>query len=93
MPFHPVSDFSRKPAEVIKRLKASGRPEVLTVNGSSAVVILDAQAYEETMALLDSLKQITAAKNALDRGEGRPAKEAFSDLRNRLEKHLSDEKI
>jgi len=90
---HPVSDFSRKPAEVIKRLKASKRPEILTVNGSSAVVIQDAQAYEEAMALIDSLKYITVAKKAFDKGEGRPAKEAFADLKNRLQAHFPDEKI
>jgi len=44
---HPVSDFSRKPAEHIKRLKETGRPEILTVNGKAAVVIQDAKAYEE----------------------------------------------
>ena len=90
---HPVSEFSRRPAEVIKRLKASKRPEVLTVNGSSAVVIQDAQAYEETMALLDSVKHISAAKEALDNGKGRLAEEAFSELNRRLEKHFSNEKL
>ena len=90
---HPVSDFSRKPAETIKRLKITKRPEILTVNGSSAVVIQDAQAYEETMALLDALKHINLAKNALDAGEGQPATEAFAKLESRLKKHFPNEKI
>ncbi len=90
---HPVSDFSRKPAETIKRLKITKRPEILTVNGSSAVVIQDAQAYEETMALLDSLKYINLAKNALDAGEGQAATEAFAKLESRLKKHFPNGKI
>ena len=38
---YPVSDFNRKSAEHIKRLQETGRPEVLTVNGKAAVVMLD----------------------------------------------------
>jgi len=36
---HTVTEFSRKPAEHIKRLSKSRRPEILTVNGKAAVVI------------------------------------------------------
>ena len=36
---YPVSDFSRKPAEHIKRLKETGLPEILTVNGKAEIVI------------------------------------------------------
>ena len=43
----PVADFSRKPAEHIKRLKETGRPEILAVNGKAEVVIQDAKAHEE----------------------------------------------
>ena len=41
---NPVSDFSRKPAEHIKRLKETGKPEILTVNGKAELVIQDARA-------------------------------------------------
>ena len=43
----PVADFSRKPAKHIKRLKETGRPKILAVNGKAEVVIQDAKAYEE----------------------------------------------
>ena len=41
-----VTEFSRKPAEHIKRLEKSKRPEILTVNGKAAVVVQDAATYE-----------------------------------------------
>ena len=41
---HPVSDFSRKPAEHIKRLKETGKPEILTANGKAELVIQSAKA-------------------------------------------------
>ncbi len=77
---HPVSDFNRKPAEHIKRLKKTGQPEVLTVNGKAEIVMQDAQAYEEMAGLLHSLKQIAISAKQHDAGEGIPVNEAFKDL-------------
>ncbi|NEO36617.1 MAG: type II toxin-antitoxin system Phd/YefM family antitoxin [Moorea sp. SIOASIH] len=74
---YPVSDFSRKPAEHIKRLKATGKPEILTVNGKAEIVIQDAKAYEEMVDLLETLKKIATAAKAHDEGKGIPADEFF----------------
>jgi len=90
---HPVSDFSRKPAEHIKRLKETGLPEILTVNGKAAVVIQDASAYEEMTHLLDTLKKIANAAQAHDRGDAILADDAFKGLRKRLMRQYSDAKI
>ena len=81
---HPVSDFSRKPAEHIKRLKETGKPEILTVNGKAEIVIQDAQAYEEMAGLLHSLKQIAQSVKQHDTGEALPADEAFARLSKKL---------
>jgi len=75
---YPVSDFSRKPAEHIKRLKETGQPEILTVNGRAELVIQDAQSYEEMIDLLDTLEKITTAAKSHDKGQGIPANEFFS---------------
>lgn len=80
----PVSDFSRKPAEHIKRLKKTGQPEVLTVNGKAELVIQDAKSYEEMVSLLHSLKQIAQSKKEHDTGKGIAAKKAFSRLSKKL---------
>ena len=80
----PVSDFSRKPAEHIKRLKKTGRPEVLTVNGKAELVIQDAKSYEEMASLLYSLKQIAQSKKEHDTGKGVSANKAFSRLSKKL---------
>ena len=80
----PVSDFSRKPAEHIKRLKKTGRPEVLTVNGKAEVVIQDAKSYEEMIGLLHSFKQIAQSKKEHDMGKGVPAKKALARLSKKL---------
>ena len=74
---HPVSDFSRKPAEHIKRLKETGRPEILTVNGKAELVIQSAKAYEEMIELLGTLEKIARAAKEHDEGQGIPVDEFF----------------
>ena len=62
---HTVTDFSRKPAEHIKRLRESKRPEILTVNGKAAVVIQDAETYERMAELADYAESIKNIRVAL----------------------------
>ncbi|MCK5591929.1 MAG: type II toxin-antitoxin system Phd/YefM family antitoxin [Candidatus Pacebacteria bacterium] len=81
---HPVSDFSRKPAEHIKRLKQTGQPEILTVNGKAELVIQDAKSYEEMTNLLHSLKQIAKAVKQHDENQALSTKEAFAGLSKKL---------
>lgn len=63
---HTVTEFSRKPAEHIKRLNASKQPEMLTVNGKAAVVIQDAESYEKMAALADYADSILNIRQALN---------------------------
>jgi prevent-host-death family protein len=77
---HPVSDFSRKPAEHIKRLKETGRPEILTVNGKAELVIQSAKAYEEMVELLGTLEKIARAAKEHDEGPGISVDEFFREF-------------
>jgi prevent-host-death family protein len=61
-----LSDFKRKTSELLGRLKKTGHPLVLTINGRAEVVVQDAHAYQ---ALLDRIETI----EALQRG--------FADVR------------
>ncbi len=68
---HTVTEFSRKPAEHIKRLTESKRPEILTVNGKAAVVVQDAATYEKMAALADYAESIQNIRQAMAE-QGRP---------------------
>lgn len=46
---HSLSDFNRNSKEHIERLKESGEPEVLTVNGKAELVVQDAESYQELL--------------------------------------------
>ena len=90
---YPVSDFNRKPSEHIKRLQETKRPEVLTVNGKAALVMLTPDLYDELLQqteLLRSLQKIEEANADFEQGRSRPASEAFAELRQRLKNQHSD---
>ena len=71
---HTVTDFSRKPADHIKRLMISKRPEILTVNGKAAVVVQDAETYERMAALTEYAESIQNIRQALSE-KGKPLDE------------------
>jgi hypothetical protein len=52
-----LTDFSRNTKAHLKRLRRSGRPELLTVNGKAEVVVQSAPAYQRLLNLLEKLKR------------------------------------
>jgi prevent-host-death family protein len=52
-----LTDFSRNTKAHLKRLKRTGRPELLTVNGKAEVVVQSASAYQLLIESLEKLKR------------------------------------
>lgn len=68
-----LTDFQRHAKEHIARLKETGRPEVLTVNGKAELVVQDAASYQKLLDLIDRLEALEGIKQGLEsmhRGEG-----------------------
>lgn len=85
---HPLTGFLRDHKAHLERLAATGRPEVLTVNGKARVVIQDAEAYQKMLDALDTIETERIVRErlaSLDRGEaGVPAEQVLADVRKRL---------
>ena len=60
-----LSDFKRNTGKFLKRLKKSGRPVVLTVNGRAELVIQDAESYQSLLEISERLETIEALKPAI----------------------------
>jgi hypothetical protein len=75
-----LTDFQRHTKAHLKRLKASGRPTVLTVNGKAELIVQDAGAFEET---LDSIRGIQRGLDAMKAGTGKPFRTALNEIRSR----------
>jgi PHD/YefM family antitoxin component YafN of YafNO toxin-antitoxin module len=81
-----LSDFQRRAREHIRRLKKSGRPEVLTVNGRAELVVQDAESYQALLDALERAETIAGIRVGLDsmaRGEGEPAQKALETMRKK----------
>lgn len=81
---HSLTDFQRNAREHIQRLKETGRPEVLTINGKAEIVVQDAASYQKLLELLDRVQAIEGIQQGLEsmrRGEGKPAGEILARLR------------
>jgi PHD/YefM family antitoxin component YafN of YafNO toxin-antitoxin module len=80
---HALSDFQRNAKKHIRRLKASGKPAVLTVNGQAEVVIQSAESYQKLLrdrALLESIRSISRGLEQAKRGDGRPMRQFLEEL-------------
>jgi prevent-host-death family protein len=80
---YPLSDFQRKAKAHIARLKKTGQPSILTVNGQASVVIQEAASYQKLVEELELARTLAAVESA-KRGEGLPVKEAFALIRKRI---------
>jgi PHD/YefM family antitoxin component YafN of YafNO toxin-antitoxin module len=84
---HSLSDFQRNTKNHVTRLKQTGRPEVLTINGRAELVVQDAAAYQDLLDRLDraeSLLGIERGLASMHRGESLAAKEGLEKLRAEL---------
>ena len=77
---HSLTTFKRKSSGLMKRMKRTRRPLVLTVNGKAEAVVLDPATYQTVADYLDSVAHIRHALAQAEQGLGRPVDEVFDDL-------------
>jgi PHD/YefM family antitoxin component YafN of YafNO toxin-antitoxin module len=82
---HPL--LERIPAHTrdhIRKLKATGKPAALTVNGQAEVVVQSAKAYQKLLdqqqELLETVQGIRRALDQANRAEVRPRREFLQAL-------------
>jgi PHD/YefM family antitoxin component YafN of YafNO toxin-antitoxin module len=81
-----LSEFSRNTKGCIRKLKKSGKPAILTVNGQAEVVVQSAEAYQKLLSeceLLETLRGIGRGLEQANRGEGRPMRTVLEELANK----------
>jgi prevent-host-death family protein len=78
-----MTNFKRQTAEYLERLRKTGEPVVLTVNGKAQVVVQDAAAYQELLeaaAKADRAETVAAIRQGLadvKAGRTKPARAAL----------------
>ena len=75
-----LTDFQRNAKLHLRRLKSTGRPEVLTVNGRAELIVQDAAAFED---MLDAIRGIQRGMDEMKAGKGEPARKVLDRIRAR----------
>lgn len=77
---HSMTAFKRDTTGLMKRVKRSGRPLVLTVKGKAEAIVLSPAAYRDVAEHLDAVAAIRIGLAQMRQGLGRPVDEVFDDL-------------
>jgi prevent-host-death family protein len=81
----PLSEFRKKSADFVKRLKKEKQPIVLTQHGKSAAVLMDVSEYERFTRKMEMLEDLLEAKQQVEQGKTYSMDEA----QKRIKSHLS----
>jgi prevent-host-death family protein len=79
----PLTEFKRESARMIARIKETGRPQILTVNGKPSVVVMDAAAWQDMQDQLDYAETVAGIRKGLTQAradEGVEASRFFDEL-------------
>ena len=82
-----LSDFKRNTSKLVKQVRETKRPVVLTVNGAAAVVVQDAESYDDLVARCERAEGAAILRERLDYvrkgGKLLAAEEVFSTISKR----------
>lgn len=75
-----LTDFKRQSTGLIKQMKKTGRPVVLTVKGKAEAVVMDAKSYQAMAERMSAIEGISRGLSAMQRGEYQSVDEAFDEI-------------
>jgi prevent-host-death family protein len=78
---HSLTTFKRNSSGLMKQMRKTGRPLVLTVNGKAEAVLLDAHAYQQVADQLDAVAKIRQGLQEAEQRLGQPARDVFEEIR------------
>ncbi len=77
---HSLAAFKRNTSGLMKRMRKTGRPLVLTVKGKAKAVVLYADSYREMVEHLDAIAGIRRGLAQAKQGLGRTAGDVFDAI-------------
>jgi prevent-host-death family protein len=78
-----LSTFKRDSNKVMRQMKKTKQPVVLTVNGKAAVVVQDAESYQQLLELKERSEVVQILRHRLasrSRKKGRLAEDFFNEF-------------
>ena len=78
-----LSDFKRNIVDLLDRLRRTGHPLVLTINGRAELVVQDAEASPALLDRVEAIEGIQRGLTDVKAGRAKPARQAFARLRRK----------
>ncbi|KAA3615785.1 MAG: type II toxin-antitoxin system Phd/YefM family antitoxin [Calditrichaeota bacterium] len=66
----PLSEFRANTAALVKQVKETQRPLIITQHGKSSAVLLDVKKYQSLLDKIEILQDVQLAEKQLDEGKG-----------------------
>jgi PHD/YefM family antitoxin component YafN of YafNO toxin-antitoxin module len=82
-----LSNSQRATSEFLRRLKETGQPVVLTINGKAELVIQDTVSYQKLVEIAERTEELDALRESIEEmkaGKGIPAAEVLAEMRQIL---------
>ncbi len=79
----PLAEFKRDTLRFMSRLKETGRPSVLTVGGKPALVVMDAEVWQDVSDRFEHARTVAGIRQGLEQahdGQGIEASALFERL-------------
>jgi PHD/YefM family antitoxin component YafN of YafNO toxin-antitoxin module len=83
---HSLTDFLRNHKEHIARIKKTGDPAILTINGKAEIVMVDAESYQsiiEKLRQIETIEAIRVGLKAAEDGDVKPAEQVFLEMKSK----------
>lgn len=61
-----LTEFKRNSNVLMKQMKKTGRPVILTVNGKAELVVQDARSYQKLLETLEHLEAVQAIREGIE---------------------------
>ena len=78
-----LSTFKRDTAKLVRQMKKTKAPVVLTVNGRAELVVQDAESYQKLLEAKDRIEAIEGIRRGLEsmrRNAGKPAEKFLEEF-------------
>ena len=77
---HSLSTFKRDTAKLVRQMKKTKAPVVLTVNGKAELVVQDAESYQQLLDAKEAIEGIKDGLQSMKNNAGKPAAEFFREF-------------
>jgi prevent-host-death family protein len=77
----PVTDLKRDALSIVRQVRRTGRPVVLTAEGKADVVVMDARMYEEHLKAMNLSRLLVEGEADIAAGRVRPMRSFLREFK------------